>query len=112
PDDVESLKALVLEQAGQLQDVTGQVARLTADNARYQARVITLTEQLNLALARQYAARSEKLSVDQLPLFDEAETEAADAGPEAGGGDAESETDADPIEVAGHTRKKRGRRPL
>ena len=52
PDDVESLKALVLEQA--------------AHNAQLQARVISLTEQLNLALARRYAARSEKLSPDQL----------------------------------------------
>ena len=58
PDDVESLKALVLEQVE-------RNAQLTAANVRYQARILTLEEQLNLALARRYAASSEKISVDQ-----------------------------------------------
>jgi transposase len=103
PDDVESLKALVLEQAEQIRQASAHTARL-------QARVITLTEQLNLALARRYAARSEKLSADQLPLFDEAERDAVSAGvdadPEPGDGD------ADTVEIAAHRRKKRGRKPL
>ena len=100
PDDVESLKALVLEQAE-------RNARLVADNARYQARIVTLTEQLNLALARRYAASSEKIAPGQLRLFDEAES---DAGlveiPD------DDNRDDDSVEVAAHARKKRGRKPL
>ena len=42
PDDVDALKALVAEQV--------------AHNAHLQSRVVTLQEQLNLALARRYAA--------------------------------------------------------
>ncbi len=90
PDDVESLKALVRTQAQQLQQAT--------------ARIITLQEQLNLALARRYAASSEKVSVDQIKLFDEAETDAALV--------EISDAELDTVEVAGHTRKKRGRKPL
>ena len=104
PDDVESLKALVLEQAE-------RNAQLAADNVRYQARIFTLTEQLHLALARQYAARSEKLSAEQLNLFDEAEADAVS--PEATGDEEQDgEGVADTIEIAAHTRKKRGRKPL
>lgn len=102
PDDVDSLKALVLEQAE-------RNAQLTADNARYQARILTLTEQLNLALARRYAARSEKIARDQLRLFDEAEN---DAGPKGSAGEIDEDDAADTVEVAAHARKKRGRRPL
>ncbi len=87
PDDVDALKALVAE----------QVAR----NARLESKVLTLQEQLNLALARRYAASSEKLSPDQIRLFNEAEL------------DAEVELDTDgEVLVPAHTRKKRGRRPL
>ena len=92
PDDVESLKALVLEQVE-------HNAQLRADNVRYQARILTLEEQLNLALVRRYAASSEKISAYQLRLFDEAETEIEPGGTET-------------VEVTGHTRKKRGRKPL
>lgn len=97
PDDVESLKALVLEQVE-------RNAQLTASNVRYQARILSLEEQLNLALARRYAASSEKISPDQIRLFDEAEAD----GVEISGED----QDLDAVEVAGHKRKKRGRRPL
>ena len=92
PDDVGSLKALVLEQVE-------HNAQLRADNVRYQARILTLEEQLNLALVRRYAASSEKISAYQLRLFDEAETEIEPGGTET-------------VEVTGHTRKKRGRKPL
>jgi len=88
PDDVDALKALVAE----------QVAR----NAQLQSRVLTLQEQLNLALARRYAASSEKLSPDQIRLFDEAEAETQTAAP------AEDET----ITVPAHARRKRGRKKL
>jgi len=91
PDDVDVLKALLAEQQ--------------ARNTQLEAQVLTLQEQLNLALAKRYAASSEKLSHDQLRLFDEAELE-TDA----------SVLDEAPSEaivhVHGHTRKKRGRKPL
>jgi transposase len=87
PDDVDALKALV----------AAQVAR----NAQLESKVLTLQEQLNLALARRYAASSEKLSPDQIRLFNEAEV------------DAEVELDTDgEVLVPAHARKKRGRRPL
>ena len=109
PDDVESLKALVLEQAERNAQLAESLQQSTARNTHLEARVITLTEQLNLALARRYAARSEKLSPDQLALFDEAETEAAGADTDPEEGDAE--TDAT-VEIAAHRRNKRGRKPL
>jgi len=94
PDDVDALKALVVGQARKHDEV---VAR----NAQLQSKVVTLQEQLNLALARRYAASSEKIAPDQIRLFDEAEAEAQ----------------AEPVEevaitVPEHTRRKRGRRKL
>jgi transposase len=87
PDDVDALKALV----------AAQVAR----NEQLESKVLTLQEQLNLALAKRYAASSEKLSPDQIRLFDEAEV------------DIEVTLEADDeILVPAHTRKKRGRKPL
>jgi transposase len=93
PDDVDALKSLVADQLARNE-------QLTTENQRYKAQVLTLTEQLNLALARRYAASSEKLSPDQIRLFDEAETQAA--------APAEDET----IRVPAHTRRKRSRKPL
>ncbi len=95
PDDVDALKALVADQLS-------RNAQLTTENQRYKAQVLTLTEQLNLALARRYAASSEKLSPDQIRLFDEAEAETQTT---------ESDKDA-VVTVPEHTRKKRGRRKL
>ena len=92
PDDVESLKALVRTQADQL------------DEAK--ARIVTLQEQLHLALARRYAASSEKITSDQIRLFDEAETDAGLVEISDEEGEFES------VEVAGHVRRKRGRKPL
>jgi transposase len=93
PDDVDLLKSLV---AGQLECIE----QLSAQNQRYKAQVLTLQEQLNLALARRYAASSEKISPDQYHLFDEAE---ADAG---------VESEDNEVIVPAHTRKKRGRKKL
>ena len=99
PDDVDALKSLVAEQLDRNE-------QLSTENQRYRVQVLTLIEQLNLALARRYAASSEKLSPDQIRLFDEAEQDdetllstAADA-------------DDDAVMVAAHPRKKRGRQPL
>jgi transposase len=97
PDDINALKALVAEQAAHNQ-------QLLAEKQQLNARVLSLQEQLNLALARRYAASSEKLSPDQIRLFDEAECE---ANLEVG-----EEDDSETVNVPAHSRKKRGRKPL
>jgi len=93
PDDVDLLKSLVADQLARNE-------QLSAQNQRYKAQVLTLQEQLNLALARRYAASSEKISPDQYLLFDEAEA------------DTESEPEDEAIAIPAHTRKKRGRKKL
>jgi transposase len=95
PDDVDALKSLIADQLVRNE-------QLTTENQHYKAQVLTLTEQLNLALARRYAASSEKLSPDQIRLFDEAEAETQTVAP------AEDET----VSVPAHTRRKRGRKKL
>ena len=104
PDDVDALKALVAAQAAQNDQLLAQKQAGDQENVRLNAKVLTLQEQLNLALARRYAASSEKLSPDQVNLFDEAE---CDANPEV-----DEEDDTETISVPAHTRKKRGRKPL
>ena len=95
PDDLDALKLLVAEQ-------TLRNQQLTTENQRYKAQVLSLQEQLNLALARRYAASSEKLSPDQIRLFDEAESQiTVDV--------ADTETD---IRVPAHTRRRSGRKKL
>ena len=89
PDDVESLKALVVDHA--------------ARNEQLQSQVAVLQEQLTLALAKRFASRSEQLSPDQIRLFDEAESTST---PDLG-----EETD-DAVEVTPHRRSKGGRKPL
>jgi hypothetical protein len=88
PDDIDALKSLVVDQA--------------VRNEQLQSKVIILQEQLNLALAKRYAASSEKISPDQVCMFNEAKA-AVDTAPD---------TDDDLIIVPAHTRKKRGRKPL
>ena len=117
PDDVDALKSLLADQLvrnEQLQAdkhaVNQKNERLTTENQHYKIQVLTLTEQLNLALARRYAASSEKLSPDQIGLFDEAEHD-SDVASDTDA-DASVETDDDEITVAAHKRKKRGRKPL
>ncbi len=97
PDDIDALKSLVADQLVRNE-------QLTTENQHYKAQVLTLTEQLNLALARRYAASSEKLSPDQIRLFDEAEAE-SEATPAP-------DVDDDVTIVSAHSRKKRGRKPL
>ena len=95
PDDPETLKLLVAEQ-------TLRNQQLTTENQQYKAKVLSLQEQLNLALARRYAASSEKLSPDQIRLFDEAEQDTVD----------ETDTAQERITVPAHTRKRSGRKKL
>lgn len=97
PDDIDALKSLVADQLARNE-------QLTTENQHYKAQVLTLTEQLNLALARRYAASSEKLSPDQIRLFDEAEAESEGA--------SAPDVDDDVTIVSAHSRKKRGRKPL
>jgi len=101
PDDVDALKALLIEQNSHIEKIQNDKDQLKIRNS-------LLQEQLNLAIARRYAASSEKISPDQIPLFDEAENDNASS---------ESEDEATLNEndtvVAEHTRKKKtGRKPL
>ena len=107
PDDIDLLKSLLADQAIKLDKAAAHKEQLLArneqlsnQNQRYKAQVLTLQEQLNLALARRYAASSEKISPDQYRLFDEAET------------DTEVELEDDKIIVPAHSRKKGGRKKL
>jgi len=102
PDDVAELKSLVTEQLARNAQLQADKQALDQKNAQLQARVLTLQEQLNLALARRYAASSEKISADQLRLFNEAEVDV----------EAENPSVEDEITVPSHTRKKRGRQTL
>ena len=103
PDDINALKALVADQAARNDQLQTDKQTVLQKNEQLQSKVFILQEQLNLALARRYAASSEKIAPDQIRLFDEAEvdTEAAAVSSEE-----------DEITVPAHTRKKRGRKPL
>ena len=103
PNDIDSLKALVAEQAVRVHQLEVEKDAVERNNVRLGAKVLSLQEQLNLALALRYAASSEKLSPDQIYLFDEAEVDAL-----SDDNTAPEET----IEVPAHTRKKRGRKKL
>lgn len=107
PDDVDALKSLVAEQLVRNEQLEADKQAAVEKNKRLHVQVLTLQEQLNLALARRYAASSEKISKDQLRLFDEAE------------GDADVDIDAmdegpqeETVTVAEHARKRRGRKKL
>jgi transposase len=96
PDDVEALKTLVVEHAARNE-------RLSKENQHYQSQVVLLQEQLNIALAKRFASRSEQLSPDQIRLFDEAESTA----------DSKMETHTDDtVIVSSHPRKRGKRKPL
>jgi len=103
PDDVEALKTLVINQATTLDGVTARNEQLAEENQQYKTQVVLLQEQLNIALAKRFALRSEQLSPDQIRLFDEAESTTD--------GEAETESD-DNVVVSAHARKTGGRKPL
>lgn len=103
PNDVDALKALVRQQA----EINDDLIR---KNRQQSNQIFSLQEQLNLALARRYAASSEKVSADQIRLFDEAEADVDEL--ESSDVDSLADGDDDTIEVPAHTRKKRGRKPL
>ena len=105
PDDIEALKALLVEQMARHEELDAHAAHLQQENRRIKAEVLSLKEQLILALARRYAASSEKISPDQIRLFDEAEA----AEPTESKADEREEPSTI---VAEHARRQRGRRPL
>jgi len=108
PDDVDALKSLLADQLVRNEQLQVDQQAVNQKNEQLKAQVLTLTEQLNLALARRYAASSEKLSPDQICLFDEAELE----GEAELHSVADASGDDDEVTVAAHQRKKRGRKPL
>ncbi|MGH8325805.1 MAG: IS66 family transposase [Steroidobacteraceae bacterium] len=103
PQDIDALRSLLSEQVARNAQLEADRQATIHQNQQLQSRVVILQEQLNLALARRFAARSEKLSPDQIRLFDEAEADAALA---------VEETDDNVVPIASHTRQKRGRKPL
>tara|TARA_R110001592_G_scaffold240929_1_gene501168 strand:- start:1279 stop:2244 length:966 start_codon:yes stop_codon:yes gene_type:complete len=107
PDDIDALKALLAEQVARNAQIQAEKAVADQQIVRLDAKVLSLQEQLNLALARRYAASSEKLSPDQIRLFNEAEVDSALEG------DDTAETDpGEAVAVPAHTRKKGGRKLL
>jgi transposase len=88
-DDIEALKALLLEKEALIVQKDSQIT--------------TLREQLNLALAKRFGPSSEKSDKQQLGLFNEAEA-AVD--------EEESASDPETLTVPAHARKKPGRKPL
>ena len=97
PDTVEALRVLVLRRD----------AELEARNAELEARdaeIALLREYVRLLRHQRFGRKSEKVSPDQLSIFNEAEREVAEA--------ASREREQDEIQVPAHTRRKGGRRPL
>ncbi len=114
PDDIEQLKSLVFKQTALNQKLTLQNEKLahkevfiSKENTALKSKVLSLQEQLNLATARRYAASSEKISPDQVNLFDEAESDLLLVELDIVESDSNGE-----IAVPAHTRKKTGRKPL
>jgi transposase len=98
-ENVDVLKTLLLQQSLQIE-------QLQTENSQYKTKVLSLQEQLNLAIAKRYAASSEKIAPGQFRLFDEAESELD-----------EEETvlscEENTATVTAHSRqKKTGRKPL
>ena len=90
-----------------------EAAKLIAENDALKAlvdrqvvQIGALQEELRLALHKRFSASSEKISPDQINLFDEAEQQAQ---PEAA---TTSDIDEPTTTVPEHKRKKRGRKPL
>jgi len=107
PDNIEQLKALVVDQANALKKLEVKESITSKENTALKSKVLSLQEQLNLAIARRYAASSEKISPDQVRLFDEAEYEYLLAGSTI-----KEDNSDDDLTIPAHTRKKSGRKPL
>ena len=88
PDDVTALKA--------------HIEQLGAELAARDAAIAALHEHIRLLLAQRFGASSERVADGQLGLFNEAE--------ELAGQDTAEEENEHGVEVAGHTRRRRGKR--
>lgn len=119
PDDIAALKRIIADQnvvIAERESVIADHEAVVADYksviADHEQLVAQLQEQVRLLKAWRFAASSEKAKgtqgEDQYSLFDEAELVAmqAEADPETGGEEPEA------TEVAGHSRRKKGRRPI
>ena len=113
PDDIKTLKEMVLNQVAlialkeeETQQHRESKKQLEKENHHYKIQVLSLQEQLNLLRHKRFGASSEKLSADQLRLFNEAEQE-MDALEQT-----VSEETKDNVTVPKHERKKPGRKPL
>jgi transposase len=96
PSSIEALRDLVVQQQALLDEKQSTI-ETQAEKIAY------LEEWKRLIDSQRFASKSEKVSTDQFPLFNEVEVEAA----------ASADTrEEDAISVPAHTRKKRGRRPL
>lgn len=104
PDNIDTLKTLLVDQVARREALARTNTQLLAENQRIKTQVLLLQEQLNLALAKRYAASSEQCSPDQIRLFNEAEVDAPT--------DVAVDEAATSTLVAEHIRQKRGRQPL
>lgn len=98
PDDIESLKAHIAHLGPQL-------AVRDAELAACDEAIASLHEQIRLMLARRFGASSERVADGQLGLLNEAEELAA--------ADDENAHEVDgghDVEIAAHTRRRRGKR--
>ena len=102
PNDVATLKSLVADQLARNEQLQADKQAVDQKNEHLQTRILALQEQLNLALARRYAASSEKISPDQIRLFDEAEVDT----------ETERLSEEDEVTIPAHKRRKRGRKKL
>ena len=109
PTDTMSMKAQVAHLMAQIAERDAVIAQRDEKIIALTRRADLLQEQLNLAIARRFAARSEKIPAGQMRFFDEAEG-AVLTGPEADDGLEEAGIPVTPI--AAHVRKKGGRKPL
>ena len=96
PEDTDALKAMI-------GDFKSTVGDLEATVGVQKLEIERLQEQLRLARHKRFGASSEKMPVDQLGLFNEAE--ATSTAPDDGSDDTE-------ITVSEHKRAKGGRKPL
>ena len=109
PNDVESLKALVIERDAALAEREVALAErdavlvdLDAAIAERDLEIVQLREYLQLLRSQRFGASSERIHPGQLGLFNEAEATA----------DEDEAQDEATVSVPAHTRAKRGRRPL
>ena len=97
PDTVEALRVLLLRRNAELEERDAELEARDAEIAQ-------LREYVRLLRHQRFGRKSEKVSPDQLSIFNEAEREVAEA--------ASREREQDEIQVPAHTRRKGGRRPL